>query len=97
MYSLESGRVGRRIKGAAKIFQEFCESSSLHGYPYLYITKSIVLKFLWSIVIIALTCIGIGFVITNTEEYLSSTMITTIEPSSANLSVGLSISYLLFY
>lgn len=73
----------------AKVFKDFCESTSLHGYPYLFIANSIILKILWIIVIIAFTCIGIGFLISNTDDYLSSNIVTTIDTSSAPLTVSI--------
>ena len=76
-------------QGRIRVFKLFCESTSLHGYPYLYIANSIVLKILWSVVIIAFTCIGVGFVVSNTDDYLSSNIITTIDTSSAPLTVSL--------
>ena len=75
-------------QGRIRVFKLFCESTSLHGYPYLYIANSIVLKILWSVVIIAFTCIGVGFVVSNTDDYLSSNIITTIDTSSAPLTVS---------
>ena len=87
MYSSEPEK-GQKRRQTAKVFKEFCESTSLHGYPYLFIANSIILKILWSIVIIAFTCIGIGFVISNTNDYLSSNIITTIDTSSEPLTVS---------
>ena len=73
----------------AKVFKDFCESTSLHGYPYLFIANSIILRILWIIIIIAFTCVGIGFLISNTDDYLSSNIVTTIDTSSAPLTVSL--------
>ena len=88
MYSSKPGKGQKRPNETAKVFKEFCESTSLHGYPYLYIANSICSKILWSIVIIAFTCIGVSFVISNTDDYLSSNIITTIDTSSAPLTVS---------
>ena len=88
MYSSKLEKGQKRLKNPAKVFKEFCESTSLHGYPYLNIANSFVLRILWSIVIIAFTCIGVSFVISNTDDYLSSNIITTIDTSSAPLTVS---------
>ena len=68
-------------------FKGFCESTSLHGYSYLYNANSIILKILWVIVILILTGIGIKFCITNTDEYLKARLVTNIESSTAPLEV----------
>ena len=72
----------------AKVFKEFCESTSLHGYPYLFIANSIILRIIWVIVILGFTCLGGYFLLANTNEYLSSGIVTTIESSSASLDVS---------
>ena len=79
----------------AKVFKEFCESTSLHGFPYLSIADSIILRIIWVIVILGFTCLGGYFLIANTNDYLSSGIVTTIESSSASLDV--SIYLLIFY
>ena len=73
---------------AAKVFKDFCESTSLHGYNYLYIANSVILKILWIIVIVAATFLGIVFLVSNTNDYLEARIVTTIESSSASLSVS---------
>ena len=71
------------------IFKEFCESTSLHGYSYLYgKSNSIALKIVWIFIILALTGIGICFVVINTWQYLEARIITTVETFSAPLSVS---------
>ena len=72
----------------AKVFKEFCDSTSLHGYPYLFIADSIILRIIWVIVILGFTCLGGYFLLANTNEYLSSGIVTTIESSSASLDVS---------
>ena len=71
----------------ARVFQQFCGSTSLHGYPYLYIVNNVILKIVWILVIVLFTGIGIGFLISNTKEYINSRLVTTIESSSAPLDV----------
>ena len=89
MYPLESRKGQNMLKEIAKVFRKFCESTTLHGYLYLKTENSIGLKILWTIVIIAFTCIGIGFVISNTDDYLSSSIITTLDTSHAPLTVSI--------
>ena len=79
----------------AKVFKEFCESTSLHGYPYLFIAHSIIVRIIWVIVILGFTCLGVYFLFYNTDDYLSSGIVTTIETSSASLDV--SISLIIFF
>ena len=71
----------------AKVFKDFCESTSFHGYSYLYIANSICMKFIWVTIIILMTALGIGFVLSNTNDYLNARVITTIDTSSAPLEV----------
>ena len=72
----------------AKVFKDFCESTSLHGYSYLYIASSICMKIIWIIIILLMTALGIGFVVSNTKEYLNANIVTTIETSTAPLDVS---------
>ena len=69
------------------VFKDFCESTSLHGYSYLFIGNSIFLKIIWTIVILLMTCVGAWFLMNNTVDYLNATLVTTIESSSAPLKV----------
>ena len=73
--------------GFVQIFKEFCESTSLHGYSYLYNANSITLKCIWSIVILFMTGIGIYLSFKNTIEYLNAGIVTNIESSTAPLDV----------
>ena len=72
-----------------RILQEFCESTSLHGYNYLYMTSSIILKLFWTSIILAMTGIAIHFLVKNTNEYMKSNIVTSIESATANLTVRL--------
>ena len=72
-----------------KIFKDFCQSTSLHGYSYLYNTNSLALRIVWICVILIMTYLGITFLVNNTNAYLKSTIVTSIETSSASLSVSL--------
>ena len=71
-----------------KILKDFCESTSLHGYSYLFITDSIVSKIIWVIVIVTMTGLGIGFLVSNTNDYLDSRIVTDMQSSSKDLSVS---------
>ena len=72
----------------AKVFKDFCESTSLHGYSYLYIATSTLMKIIWIVWIVIATALGIGFVVSNTNDYLGAKIVTTIESSSAPLDVS---------
>ena len=69
-----------------KILKDFCALTSLHGYSYLFISDSIVSKIIWGIVIVTMTGLGIGFLVSNTNDYLDSRIVTQL--SSKNLSVS---------
>ena len=71
-----------------KVIKDFCESTSLHGYSYLYNTESIVLKLVWFIIIMGMTGLGVFFFVENTDAYIKARIVTNIETSSADLSVG---------
>ena len=69
------------------VFKDFCESTSLHGYSYLFIGNSIFLKIIWTIVILLMTCVGAMFLMNNTVDYWNARLFTTLESSSAPLKV----------
>ena len=72
-----------------KVFNEFCESTSLHGYNYWYNSDSVILKVVWAVVILVATCLGIVFLVNQTKEYIDARILTTIETSSAPLNVSM--------
>ena len=69
------------------ILMDFCQSTSLHGYSYLYGNSNLALKFVWLFVILAMTSLGIFFIVLNTKQFLEARIDTTIETSSAPISV----------
>ena len=80
----------------AKIFNDFSVATSLHGYGYLHSVNSMILKVIWILVITIMTGLGITFVAINTEEYIKARITTTIESSTADLSVRDFLSYARF-
>ena len=72
-----------------KVLNDFCESTSLHGYSYWYSADSLILKVAWTFVILAATILGVVFLGNQTREYLDGTILTTIETSSAPLDVSI--------
>lgn len=76
----------------ARIFSEFCQSTSLHGYSYLNNFSSLWLKLLWIFVILVMTGLSIAFLVSNTNEYFEARLVTNIESSSADLSVSIFIT-----
>ena len=72
----------------AKIFNDFSLATSLHGYGYLQSANSMTLKFIWILVILVMTGLGVTFVAINTDEYVKARIITNIESSTADLSVS---------
>ena len=71
-----------------RILKDFCGSTSLHGYGYIYNNDSIVLKSFWLFVIVGMTGLGIFLLVQNTVEFLQHEMYTTTETSSAPISVS---------
>ena len=81
---------GLEAKDAAqKLLMEFCESTSLHGYSYLYNANSMCLRVMWIFVILLMTYLGISFVLKNTNDYMNSRILTSIETSSGSLNVSM--------
>ena len=76
-----------KMSAKFNIFKEFCTSTSLHGYSYLHNVNSIILKFIWAIVILIMTGTAILLSIHNTKDYLRSRLQTNIESSTAPLKV----------
>ena len=77
------------LQHLARIFNEFCQSTSLHGYSYLNNSSPMWLKIIWILVILILTGLSIAFLVINTNEYLNARLFTIIESSSADLSVSI--------
>ena len=73
---------------AGRILKDFCESTSLHGYSYVYNNESIALKLFWLFIILNMTGLGVLFLVTNTMEFLEHKVYTTTETSSAPISVS---------
>ena len=71
----------------SQISRKFCESTSLHGYSYIANTNLIIMKIMWSVLILCLSAIGVKFLVVNTHEYMESRLVTSIESSSASLKV----------
>ena len=80
---------------AKDTFHQFSQSTSLHGYSYLFISSSTVAKFIWVTVILALSSVGITFLVINTKEFMSSKLVTTIESSTDPLDVRIVLKYVL--
>ena len=72
-----------------RILKDFCESTSLHGYGYIYNNESIALNFFWLFIILNMTALGIFFLVTNTMAFLEHKVYTTTETSSAPISVSI--------
>ena len=78
----------RSKSNTRKVLKDFCESTSLHGYGYIYNNDSIVLKSFWLFVIVGMTGLGIFLLVQNTVEFLQHEIYTTTETSSAPISVS---------
>ena len=76
------------IKHVSKTFQEFCNAISLHGYSYIQDTNSWILKFFWLMTVGIFTAVSIHLISTNVKHYMESNLITTIDTSTASVSVS---------
>ena len=78
----------QRLKDhGAKVLNDFCELTSLHGWNYLNYTSNIVSKVIWVIGILGMTGLATYMLMKNTDEFLKADVITTIESSTAPLNV----------
>ena len=84
-------------EGGRRVFQEFCESISLHGYSYLSNANSIFSRFFWFLVILVMTSSGIFLLVQNTTEYLNAGIVTTIQSSSSDLKVRIKLVNLFLF
>ena len=75
------------VKWIKRIFNKFCQSTSLHGYGFFDKYDSITLKTIWLFVIVVMTGLGMFFLWINTMEFMEKKITTNIESSSAPLSV----------
>ena len=71
----------------SQVFCEFCESTSLHGYSYLQMGNSMLLRLFWLGGIFSMIGLGGKFLYENTNDYLSSTLVTLIESSTTPVEV----------
>ena len=70
-----------------KVLQDFCQSTSLHGYSYL-TSDSILSKVVWVIIILIATGGGLYFLAINTRDYMKASTVTNIESAFENLQVS---------
>ena len=89
-------KMNESTRQMANIFNDFLVATSLHGYGYLHGVNSMILKVIWILVITIMTGLGITFVAINTDEYFKARITTTIESSTADLSVRDFLSYARF-
>ena len=74
------------------ILVDFCKNTSLHGYQYLVSPRKLVVKICWIISVFTVSCISIALFIKNTNAFLESGIVTTIETSAGSLDVIIVIS-----
>ena len=75
-------------ENVAKIWKDFCESTSLHGFGHLTNATSALQKLFWVIVILGMATLGIIAVIGNTGQFLNAGIVTTIQSSASSLKVS---------
>ena len=69
--------------------RNFCESTSLHGFSFLYHSKSVAIRLVWIFAIVAMMGVGTFFLVDNTDTYLKSRLVTNIESSTDDLDVSI--------
>ena len=72
--------------------RDFCESTSLHGFSFMYHSKTIATRSVWVIAIVALLGVGTFFLVDNTDAYFKSRLVTNIESFTDDLDVSRSYS-----
>ena len=88
-YSDKKNKTKLLLKDKAwKVLKDFCESTSLHGYSYLYNSNSIASKILWLLVILITGTFAVLATFMNTKEFMEAKITTNIETSSALVSVS---------
>ena len=90
----KSSMTSFEVKTENSLIKDFCESTSLHGVGFLYNANTLFTKLVWILAIIAMTVVGAVFLMENTVAYNKSKLVTTIESSTANLSVSMKYKYL---
>lgn len=85
---LKSSEMATQLSKIKLSLQEFCQATSLHGYSYLFNSKSWIVRLLWVMVIIAMTGIGFEFFAISLETYMRSGIVTTIDSATSPLEVG---------
>ena len=77
-----------KTKNSDKLAGEFCKSTSLHGFGFLYNAKTMAERLLWIFAIVATMVVSVFFLALNTDAYINSRLATNIESSTADLSVS---------
>ena len=79
--------ITKRFHELINEINNFYQSTSLHGYAYISNSNSLILKIIWGVIILIMTCLGFQFLAMNTNEYLKSRIITRIESTTTSLEV----------
>ena len=61
-------------------------STSLHGWQYIYTSTRTGWKFLWIFMVLSSVIVAFCFVITQTTEFRKATVVTTVDTTTAPLS-----------
>ena len=72
----------------SKYVNDFCQSTTLHGYKYLSNDDSIVAKIFWGVTIFVAFSLVITFLIINTKAFMDAAVVTYIESETAPLNVS---------
>ena len=82
-------------------FEEFCESTGLHGWKYIGSVSKIIIyfwslvfvlkvrtkeRYIWLLIVIGALCVAAFFLFMAAKDFTSSTVVTTIETTTAPLS-----------
>ena len=66
-------------------FRKYCESTSLHGWQYIYHSSQKGWRLLWMGMVLSSVIIAFFFVFKQTSEFTKATVVTTVDTTTAPL------------
>ena len=66
-------------------FRKYCESTSLHGWQYIYHSSQKGWRLLWMFMVLSSVIIAFCFVFKQTSEFTKATVVTTVDTTTAPL------------
>jgi len=66
-------------------FQTYCESTSLHGWQYLYRALGPKWRLTWAVMVLSSVVVACCFVFKQASEFTKATVVTTVDTTTAPL------------